>query len=102
VIKRHLLSTALAAAALAACGLAAAQDIEERTLKLALAAPDVHPAVAAHVETPAKNGMAVTQFNATEIARLRERMKPGIANYTASVGEPLVAEVQAELARLRK
>ena len=59
-------------------------------------------AVAANVELLKKNGMTVTTFAPAEIAKLRERMKPVIAKYTANVGEALVAEVNAELAKLRK
>jgi tripartite ATP-independent transporter DctP family solute receptor len=59
-------------------------------------------AVAANLELLKKNGMQVTQFSAAEVAKLREKMKPVILKYTANVGESLVAEVQAELAKLRK
>jgi TRAP-type transport system periplasmic protein len=59
-------------------------------------------AVAANLELLKKNGMTVTQFDATEVAKLREKMKPVIAKYTANVGEALVAEVNAELAKMRK
>jgi tripartite ATP-independent transporter DctP family solute receptor len=59
-------------------------------------------AVAANLELLRKNGMTVTQFDATEVAKLREKMKPVIAKYTATVGETLVSEVNAELARMRK
>ena len=37
-----------------------------------------------------------------EVAKLREKMKPVIDKYTASVGDATVKEVQAELAKLRK
>ena len=46
--------------------------------------------------------MTVTSFPPAEVSRLREKMKPVIAQFTASVGEPLVNEVNAELAKLRK
>jgi tripartite ATP-independent transporter DctP family solute receptor len=59
-------------------------------------------AVAANLELLKKNGMTVTQFDAAEVAKLREKMKPVIAKYTANVGEALVAEVNAELAKMRK
>lgn len=59
-------------------------------------------AVGANVELLKKNGMQVTQFAPAEMAKLREKMKPVIAKYSASVGEPLVKEVEAELAKLRK
>ena len=59
-------------------------------------------AVAANLELLKKNGMQVTQFGPAEVAKLREKMKPVIAKYTANVGEALINEVQAELAKLRK
>jgi tripartite ATP-independent transporter DctP family solute receptor len=59
-------------------------------------------AVAADLETLKKNGMQVTTFSPAEVAKLREKMKPVIAKHAAIVGEALVAEVQAELAKLRK
>ena len=59
-------------------------------------------AVAANVELLKKNGMTVTTFAPAEVAKLREKMKPVIAKYTATVGEGLVNEVNAELAKLRK
>jgi len=45
-MKRLFIKTVLATVALAACGLATAQDIKERTLKFALNGPEGHPAVA--------------------------------------------------------
>jgi TRAP-type C4-dicarboxylate transport system substrate-binding protein len=57
--------------------------------------------VAANLELLKKNGMTVTQLPATEVAKLREKMKPVIDKHSALVG-PVVAEVQAELAKLRK
>lgn len=59
-------------------------------------------AVAANLELLKKNGMTVTQLPPAEVNKLREKMKPVIAKYTASVGEATVNEVQAELAKLRK
>jgi len=59
-------------------------------------------AVAANLELLKKNGMAVTQFSPAEVAKLREKMKPVIAKFTANVGEATVNEVQAELAKLRR
>jgi len=58
--------------------------------------------VAANLELLNKNGMQVTQLAPAEVAKLREKLKPVIAKYTASVGEATVNEVQAELAKLRK
>ncbi len=59
-------------------------------------------AVAANLELLKKNGMAVTQFSPAEVAKLREKMKPVIAKFSASVGETTVNEMMAELAKLRK
>jgi TRAP-type transport system periplasmic protein len=59
-------------------------------------------AVATNLELLKKNGMQVTSFPPAEVAKLREKMKPVISQFTASVGEATVAEVQAELAKLRK
>ncbi len=57
--------------------------------------------LAANLELLKKNGMTVTQFSPAEITKLREKMKPVIDKHSALVG-PVVAEVQAELAKLRK
>ncbi len=59
-------------------------------------------AVAANLELLKKNGMVVTSFAPAEVAKLREKMKPVIDKYTVNVGEGLVKEVYAELAKLRK
>ena len=59
-------------------------------------------AVAANLELLKKNGMTVTSFPPAEVAKLREKMKPVIVQFTASVGEATVNEVTAELAKLRK
>ena len=59
-------------------------------------------AVAANLDLLKKNGMTVTVFPPAEVAKLREKMKPVIAKYSASVGEATVNEMMAELAKLRK
>jgi TRAP-type transport system periplasmic protein len=59
-------------------------------------------AVAANLDLLKKNGMTVTQFSPAEVAKLREKMKPVIAKYSANVGEATVSEMMAELAKLRK
>lgn len=59
-------------------------------------------AVAANLDLLKKNGMTVTQFAPVEVAKLREKMKPVIAQFSASVGEATVNEMMAELAKLRK
>jgi tripartite ATP-independent transporter DctP family solute receptor len=58
-------------------------------------------AVAANLELLKKNGMTVTQFSPAEVAKLRDKMKPVIEKHSALVG-PIVAEVQAQLAQMRK
>ena len=50
----------------------------------------------------AKNGMAVNDMPAAERARLREKAKPVIDKYAGVVGEALVREAHAELAKMRK
>jgi TRAP-type transport system periplasmic protein len=59
-------------------------------------------ALAANLELLKKNGMTVTSFAPAEVEKLREKMKPVIAKYSANVGEALVGEVNAELARMRR
>lgn len=57
--------------------------------------------VAGALDNLKKNGMAATELPAPEMTILREKMKPVIAKH----GEPIaatVAELQAELAKLRK
>ena len=49
-----------------------------------------------------KNGMQVTELPASEVAKLREKMKPVIAKHSASVGEATVKAVMAELDKVRK
>ena len=59
-------------------------------------------AVAANLDLLKKNGMTVTTFPPAEVAKLREKMKPVIAQFSANVGEATVNEMMAELAKLRK
>jgi TRAP-type transport system periplasmic protein len=59
-------------------------------------------AVASNLELLKKNGMQVTTFSPAEVAKLREKMKPVIAQFSANVGEATVNEMMAELAKLRK
>ena len=49
-----------------------------------------------------KAGMQVTELPAAEMTKLRDKMKPVITKYSASVGEATVNEMMAELAKLRK
>ena len=58
-------------------------------------------AFAANMELLKKNGMTITQFPPAEVAKLREKMKPVIDKHSAALGST-VADVQAELAKLRK
>lgn len=59
-------------------------------------------AVAVNMELLKKGGMQVSEFPPAEVAKLREKMKPVIAQFSASVGEETVNEVMAELAKMRK
>jgi TRAP-type transport system periplasmic protein len=59
-------------------------------------------AATANLEILKKNGMQVTVFPPAEVAKLREKMKPVIAQFSANVGEATVNEMMAELAKLRK
>jgi tripartite ATP-independent transporter DctP family solute receptor len=47
------------------------------------------------------SGMQVNELSPQEIARIREKLQPVIAKYTPQVGEPLVNELNAELAKMR-
>ena len=58
-------------------------------------------ALAANMDLLKKNGMSLTQFAPAEVAKLRERMKPVIEKHSAALGTT-VADVQAELAKLRR
>jgi len=59
-------------------------------------------AVAVNMELLKKGGMQVSEFAPAEVAKLREKMKPVIAQFSASVGDETVTEVMAELAKMRK
>ena len=63
--------------------------------------PANRAALAANLELLKKNGMTVTSLPAAEVAKLREKMKPVIDKHSAALGST-VADVQAELAKLRK
>jgi TRAP-type transport system periplasmic protein len=58
-------------------------------------------ALAANLDLLKKNGMTVSQFPPAEVAKLREKMAPVIAKHSGAIAST-VAEVQAELAKLRK
>jgi tripartite ATP-independent transporter DctP family solute receptor len=57
--------------------------------------------VATALDNMKKNGMAVTELPAAEMALLREKMKPVIAKHGEAIAAT-VAELEAELAKLRK
>ena len=59
-------------------------------------------AAASILENLKKNGMQVTELPASEVGKLRDKMKPVIAKHSASVGEATVNSMMAELAKLRK
>jgi len=59
-------------------------------------------AVASNLDLLKKNGMTVTEFSPAEVAKLREKVKPVIVKYSASVGDATVNEVQSALAAMRK
>lgn len=48
-----------------------------------------------------KAGMTVTELPAAEMAKLRDKMKPVIAKHAATVGQSVVDEMMAELAKQR-
>ena len=58
-------------------------------------------AAASQLDALKKAGMQVTAFSAAEQAKLRARLEPVIAKHGAAIGAT-VAELQAELAKLRK
>lgn len=47
-------------------------------------------------------GMTVTELPASEIAKLRDKMKPVIDKHTANVGAEVVAAIRTEIAKVRK
>lgn len=53
------------------------------------------------LETLKKAGMQVSEFSPAELQRVREKVKPVVDKYSAQVGEPIVREVHAELAKMR-
>ena len=58
--------------------------------------------MATALEAIKKGGMQVNELSAAELVKFRDKMKPVIAKHAATVGESVVNEVQAELAKLRK
>ncbi|RYF78638.1 MAG: TRAP transporter substrate-binding protein [Comamonadaceae bacterium] len=49
-----------------------------------------------------KAGITVTELPPVEVEKLRQKVKPVIDKYTASVGEATVKELMAEVAKVRK
>jgi TRAP-type transport system periplasmic protein len=49
-----------------------------------------------------QGGMTVTELPPAELAKLRDKVKPVIDKYTATVGEATVKELNAEIAKVRK
>jgi TRAP-type C4-dicarboxylate transport system substrate-binding protein len=47
------------------------------------------------------SGMQVNELSPQEIARIREKLQPIIVKFTPQVGEALVNEINAELAKMR-
>jgi len=54
------------------------------------------------LDTLKKAGMTVTELPPAEMAKLRDKVKPVIDKYTATVGEATVKELYAEIAKVRK
>lgn len=49
-----------------------------------------------------EKGMQVTELSADELARMREKAKPAAERFAAEGGAEVLAELQAELAKIRK
>ncbi|MGC3985532.1 MAG: TRAP transporter substrate-binding protein [Pseudorhodoferax sp.] len=58
--------------------------------------------VASALDNMKKNGMQVTELPPAELAKLRDKMRPVTAKHAVTVGQEVVAELQAELAKVRK
>ena len=55
----------------------------------------------AALEKLKKDGMTVTEFPASETARMREKLKPVVDKYAQEIGEPLMKEMLAEIDKVR-
>ena len=53
------------------------------------------------LENLKKNGMQVSQLPESEMAKLRDKMRPVTAKYGVTVGQDLVKELQAEIDKVR-
>ncbi|MCY1560891.1 hypothetical protein D9M68_980850 [compost metagenome] len=49
-----------------------------------------------------KAGMQVTEFSPAEMQRLRDKVKPVVDKHSALVGEAVVKDLYAEIAKVRK
>ncbi|KQP20312.1 TRAP transporter substrate-binding protein [Pseudorhodoferax sp. Leaf265] len=58
--------------------------------------------VATALDNMKKNGMQVTELPPAELNKLRDKMRPVTAKHAVTVGQDVVAELQAELAKVRK
>ena len=58
--------------------------------------------VAGALDNMKKNGMAVTELPAAEVAKLRDLMRPVTAKYGVTVGQDTLKELQTQLASMRK
>ena len=58
--------------------------------------------VAGALENLKKNGMLVTELAPAEISKFADKMKPVLAKNAATVGDATIADLIAELTRLRK
>jgi TRAP-type C4-dicarboxylate transport system substrate-binding protein len=55
--------------------------------------------VASALDNMKKNGMQVTQFSDAETAKLLDKLRPVTAKYGVTVGQDLVKELQADIAK---
>lgn len=58
--------------------------------------------VATALDNMKKAGMQVTELPPAEVAKLRDKMRPVTAKHAVTAGQDVVAELQAELAKVRK
>ena len=58
--------------------------------------------VSVALDSMKKAGMQVTELPPAETAKMRDKMRPVTAKHAVTVGQDVVAELQAELAKVRK
>jgi tripartite ATP-independent transporter DctP family solute receptor len=56
---------------------------------------------AAAMDTIKSAGVQISDISPAELARMREKVKPVVDKYSAQIGEPLLKELNAELAKMR-